>query len=442
MSQPLSPLPSRQARVASKKRGTRRRRWWAWLLIALLALGGGAWELRQQFDPRVALSTARVQQLNHHYLIHQHVITVLLLGNALSIINHHDVKNPYVRDRTDAMIMVAVNTETGAVHVLSVPRDSLVDIPHVGETKINEANYFGGPKLAVQEVEHLLHVPVDFYLETTMWNFAKIINQVGGLTLYVPKPMHYGGTGNFLDINLNAGWHHLDGQQVLEFARFRHEPMGSIARSFQQQEILKALFHKLLQPKYLPRLPQIAVELYHDIVYTNLHPNQLAALALLARHVSLSNISVATIPGTPTQRIDPYMHVRLDYWVDNAKWTKLLAEQLLGEPWTATQRRSIDFIVRSGTTTLTGAKQVAAWLRKQGYTVTAIDWANRHNHVHNEILNFSGDETWAKSLAAHLGPSGATTIVNSPYHDFRHLDVEITVGSDFHGIVGMHQTRS
>ncbi|MCY0906805.1 MAG: LCP family protein [Sulfobacillus thermotolerans] len=423
------PLPKRQQTKSKKKRS--KWRWWLPLgtLGLLGALAAGAW---WKLDPAHALTTPRVSSLNKSYALGQQRVTILLLGNALSIINGKDVTNPKVRDRTDAMLLVSVDTKTGKVSVLSIPRDSLVDIPHVGYTKLNEANYFGGPKLAVQEVEKMMHIPVDFYMETTMWNFADIINQIGGLTLYVPKPMHYGGTGNYLDINLNKGLQHLDGQQVLEFARFRHEPMGSIARSFQQQEVIKAIMHKLLQPANLPKLPQIALELRKDIVYTNLHDNQLLALALVARHVSLSDVKFATIPGTPTTRMDPYMHVMLDYWIDNTKWERLLGQQLLmGQPWTKAEKASIHFVVRSGTDTLTQAQQMASWLTQQGYTVNEVIWANRHNHVHNTIVNFTGDEGFANQLASHMGPAGSTTIDNSPYHDVPHLDMIITVGQDY-----------
>lgn len=428
------PTPTRAAKASNKRakwrvRPGRRRRLMALLLVIIAVLAGALWWL---FDPSRALNTARVSALNKGYALGQQRVTILMLGNALSIINGKDVTNPHVRDRTDAMMLVSVDTKTGQVNVLSVPRDSLVNIPHVGETKLNEANYFGGPKLAVAEVEKMLHIPVDFYMETTMWNFADIINQIGGLTLDVPYPMHYGGTGNYLDINLNPGVQHLDGQQVLEFARFRSEPMGSIGRSFQQQEVIRAVMHKLLQPSNLPKLPQIALELRKDIVYTNLQDNQLLALALVARHVSLSHVQFATIPGTPTVRMDPYMHVKLDYWVDNTKWERLLADQLImGQPWTAAQKKSIGFEIRSGTQSLAPAEQLATWLKHQGYTVTNVIWANSHNHTQNTIVNFTGDDPFAKSIASVLGPQGTTTLSDSPYHDVPHVDMIITLGSDF-----------
>ncbi len=407
-----------------------RRRWLVVAVLAVIAaIAAGLWWM---LDPVHALTTPRVSALNKGYALGQQRVTILMLGNALSIINGKDVKNPTVRDRTDAMLLVSVDTKTGQVSVLSVPRDSLVNIPHVGETKLNEANYFGGPTLAVKEVQNMLHIPIDFYMETTMWNFADIINQIGGLTLDVPTAMHYGGTGNYLDINLNKGVQHLNGQQVLEFSRFRSEPMGSIGRSFQQQEVIKALMHKLLQPSNLPKLPQIALELRRDIVYTNLKDNQLLALALVARHVSLSHVQFATIPGTPTVRMDPYMHVKLDYWVDNSKWEGLLGDQLImGQPWTAAQKKSIDFEVRTGTASLAPAQKLASWLKQQGYTVNEVIWANNHNQTQNTIVNFTGDDNFAKAIASHLGPAGSTTLSDSPYHDVPHLDMIITVGSDF-----------
>lgn len=414
--------------VRVRQRRKKRRR--AVILLALLLLAGGAvYYGYNALNPREALATARVQSLNRHYSITRRHVTILLLGNALSIINGKDIKNPKVRDRTDAMMLISLDTKTGGVHVLSIPRDSLVDIPHVGETKLNEANYFGGPKLAVKEVEHMLGVPVDFYLETTMWNFADIINQLGGLTVDVKKPMHYGGTGNYLDINLNPGVQHLDGQEVLEFARFRHEPLGSIARSFQQQEVVKDLMHKLLKPANLPKLPEIALELRKDIVYTNLHTNQLLSLAVLARKVSLSDVQFATIPGTPTRRMDPYMHIELDYWVDNTQWEHLLAEQMVGKNWTAAQKKNIHFEVRSGTDSLAPAKAYAAWLISQGYSVNEVIWANHHDDQGNTITNFTGDKTFADQIAAGLGSLSNTTIDDSPYHDQPDLAMVVTVGA-------------
>lgn len=411
-------------------RGTRRRVRWGRLIaiVLVLAVVIGGYEVYQSVQPANAFRAAVVKKNPPAF---RHRVTILLLGNALSIINGKDQTNPYVRDRTDTMMLVSFDPKTYQMSVLSIPRDTLVPIPHVGMTKINEANYFGGPKLAVKLVEETLHVPVDYYMETTMWNFMKIINAIGGLTVDVTQPMHYGGTGNVLDINLNPGVQHLNGQQVLEYVRFRHEKLGDISRIQQQQYIIRLIMKKVLTPKYITKLPEVAGLLAKDIVYSNLSHTQMVSLALLATHIKLSQVRFATIPGSPTSGIDPYMHVRLDYWVANNRLMQLMVQEIvLDEPLSASVRKNIFIIVRSGTDSLTPADQVAAWLRGQGYTVTGIEWANHHNHVQNSILDFTGDRYLVARIAAGLGPKSSTTTVESPYHDYHHLDMIITVGSD------------
>lgn len=359
-------------------------------------------------------------------------VTILLLGNALSIINNQDVTNPYVRDRTDTMMVVSFNLKTHQAGVLSVPRDTLVYIPQAhGETKINEANYFGGPKLAVKLVEQTLHIPIDYYMETTMWNFAKIIDTIGGLTVDVTQPMNYGGTGNFLDIHLKPGVQHLNGQQVLEYVRFRAEPLGDIGRIQQQQYIIKLILEKMLRPAELPKLPTVIRMLRKDIVYTNLTTAQMIDLGLMARNLRLTSVRYATLPGYPVKRVDPYMHQTLDYWVADQRLIPLLVDEvLLDRPLTTSDRKNFHIIVRAGTISMAPAQALAQWLKGQGFTVSAVVWSNRHNHVHTAILDFSGDKYLSQRLAQALGTG--TKVVESPYHDVKGVDMTITVGSTLH----------
>jgi LCP family protein required for cell wall assembly len=401
-----------------------RRIWW---VIALLVVLVGGYLGYRTLTPEGAFGS----RIDRNPPAFRHRITVLLLGNALAIIDNKDQTNPYVRDRTDTMMLISINPRTDQANVLSIPRDTLVDIPGVGRTKINEANYFGGPKLAVKLVEETLHVPVDYYMETTMWNFEKIINSLGGLTVDVTQPMHYGGTGNPLDINLNPGIHHLDGQQVLEYVRFRAEPLGDISRIQQQQYIVKLILKKVLTPRYIDRLPSVINMLRQDIVYTNLSSTQMLALGLIASHLKLNQVRFATLPGHPIQMVDPYMHQLLSYWVLDPRLTRLMVREIvLDEPLTPAIRHQIYIIVKTGTTSLQPAEDVAAWLRHVGFDVTAVGWANHHNHRQNEILDFTGDKYLTERMAAALGPSGSTVVTESPYHLYPHIDFIITVGSD------------
>ncbi|MBX5466201.1 MAG: LCP family protein [Firmicutes bacterium] len=416
--------------MGTRKGGDAVRRWgWVrWAAAALGALvvsgaGVGYWYLH-------SAAVAETVKVHTNPGPFHNAVTILLLGNALSIINNQDVTNPYVRDRTDTMMLVSYNLKTHQAGVLSIPRDTLVYIPQAhGETKINEANYFGGPKLAVQLVEQTLHVPVDYYMETTMWNFAKIIDTIGGLTVDVTQPMNYGGTGNFLDIHLKPGVQHLDGQQVLEYVRFRAEPLGDIGRIQQQQYIVKLILQKMLRPSEIPQLPTVIRMLRKDIVYTNLTTAQMIDLGLMARNLNLKTVRYATIPGHPVQRVDPYMHQTLDYWVADQRLIPLLVDEvLLDRPLTAADRQTVHIVVRSGTQSLQPAQAVADWLRSQGFTVSAVVWANHHHHTASTVLDFTGDKYLAHRIAQALGPD--TTVVESPYHDVPGVDMTITVGQD------------
>jgi LCP family protein required for cell wall assembly len=407
----------------------RKRRLWPFIVggvLVLLAAGGlyvrHLLSFQAAFSPKVAHTNPPA---------FRNRVTILLLGNALAIINNRDVTNPYVRDRTDTMMLISIDPKTDTASVLSIPRDSRVYIPKVGLTKINEANYFGGPKLAVKLVEETLHVPVDYYAETTMWNFENIINSLGGLTVDVTQAMNYGGHGNALDIHLKPGVQHLNGREVLEYVRFRAEPLGDISRIQQQQYIIKLILKKLLTPRYLTHIPAVVSMLRQDIVYTNLSDTQMVALGLLGTHLHLNQVKYGTLPGSPITAVDPYMHQTLDYWqLDTNLIPLMVREYVLNEPLTPALRKTIHIVVESGTNSLAPADQVAAWLRSQGFTVTGVYWGNAHTDTTNTILDFTGDAYLANRLAAALGPPGSTVVTESPYHDYPGLDIKITVGSD------------
>ncbi len=398
-------------------------------LVVIAAAGTAVYLTRQVSPQAIAIPAAK-----ENPPAFRHRITILLLGNALSIINNQDDTNPYVRDRTDTMMLISVNPSTDQASVLSIPRDSLVDIPHVGMTKINEANYFGGPKLAVSMVEKTLHVPVDYYMETTMYNFAKIINSIGGLTVDVTQPMNYGGYGNKLDIHLKPGVQNLNGYQVLEYVRFRAEPLGDISRIQQQQYIIKLILKKVLTPKEITKLPTVIKDLNSDIVYTNLSVNQEVALGLMASKTNQSAIRYATLPGVPVERMDPYMHEELDYWSLDTHLMHLMVDEIvLEKPLTTADKKSVQIEIRTGTGTLAPAQALAADLRRQGYTINTVIWANQHDHVQNQLTDFTGDRYLAQRMARELGLRPADTVITeSPYHDYPDLDMIITVGSDFH----------
>jgi LCP family protein required for cell wall assembly len=240
------------------------------VVALLLAAGGYAYYI--YVHPATAIPV-----LNHRkHGLFKNRFTVLLLGEGLIQSGNRDVTNPKAPDQTDTMMLLSIDPSTDQASVLSVPRDTKINLPQAGGlAKINDANFVGGPKLAAKEVAKLLHVPVDYYIETTMYNFPAIVNLLGGLTVDVPYPMRYGtavGAGAKYNIDLNPGVHHLDGLEVLQMARFRNTPLGDIGRIQNDQYILRLIVQKALSPSELPHLPEIIALLRGDITHTNPSP--------------------------------------------------------------------------------------------------------------------------------------------------------------------------
>lgn len=403
-----------------------------WFGLALgLVLAASAWAGYRWFiNPAHALETSRVQQLNQSFGVtaFRHRVTLLFLGSSLETAGSQDLTAKGIRNRADTLMVVSLDPTAKQVGILSIPRDSRVEIPGVGLTKVAECSFFGGPTTCVKVVESLLHVPIDYYAFLGMFQLPKLVDDLGGLTLDIPQTEQY-EAGQPLGINLPQGVHHLNGQQVLEFVRFRNSSEGDITRIQQQQAVVRALVAKLLRPSEIPRWPTIARDALQAVSSTNLSLNQLLALGLAVRQIPLSAIRYGTLPGHGSVHLDPYAHQRLDYWSLDPRLIPVLVQNvLLGQSLTPTARQALKVEVASGTASLAPAQSYADWLRQQGYDVVGVGWANHASHRRSEITNTTGDRSLGPTLAQPLGPTVETF---TPYHTSG-WDVRVVVGADYH----------
>lgn len=221
--------------------------------------------------------------------------------------------------RSDVMIVLHVDAKTGRLVLLSVPRDTRVDLSRYGIQKINAAFPFGGPDLAMRTVGDLIGTKIHYYAWTNFSGFVAIINALGGVTVDVPKRMYYKASD--VTINLYPGVQHLDGQQVLELVRFRHTlALGDIGREQNQEAVLHALFKEAMSLGTILRLPILVPTLYTQ-VHTNLSLGQLVSLAKEMRHAKHMTNAVMpgaflNLPGDSQWYVDP---------LDAKKvWTNLL----------------------------------------------------------------------------------------------------------------------
>lgn len=179
---------------------------------------------------------------------------------------------------SDTMLMVRFDPEQRKLVVLSIPRDTRTWVEGVGLTKLNEANYDGGPALAAKATSELLgNTPIDRYIRINVQGVEKLVDALGGVKLYVPQDMRYQDDSQHLYINLKQGEQQLNGEQALQFLRFRYDNLGDIGRVQRQQMLMRALMEQALNPATLARVPQILSVIQANID-TNLSVEELVAL--------------------------------------------------------------------------------------------------------------------------------------------------------------------
>lgn len=160
-------------------------------------------------------------------------IFILLLGSDART----DNGEPIDGSRSDAIQLIGINPARHRACVMGFPRDSWVEIPGYGIGKINSAMVLGGPQLAIETIEELTGIQIDYYALSGFHEFENIFRAVGGLTIDLPNPV--------LDDTVNAdfqpGVQTLSGPDVLRVARAREQlPYGDFDRSMNQGRILLA----------------------------------------------------------------------------------------------------------------------------------------------------------------------------------------------------------
>ncbi len=155
--------------------------------------------------------------------------------------------------RTDTILLLHVPSGSGPSVLLSLPRDSFVDIPGNGENKLNAAFAFGGPQLLVSTVEAETGIGIDSYVETGFAGFASVVEALGGIQVCPAAPLQDPSAG----IDLPAGCQEVQGPQALGYVRSRKtDATGDLARVQRQREVLGGIMDRTLDPALLLNPPR------------------------------------------------------------------------------------------------------------------------------------------------------------------------------------------
>lgn len=221
--------------------------------------------------------------------------------------------------RTDTIIMACVDVQKGSIYLLSIPRDSYVDIPGHGYDKINHAYAYGGLELLEDTVSNLLGLPIDHYAMVDFEGFEDIIDALGGVEIDVDKRMYYQTYDALIDIE--AGLQRLDGRQALQYVRYRSDALGDITRVSRQQNLLKAVYREFTENMGWLKLPQL-VPAVAKAVDTDMGYGELLRLAMFFKSMDPESVESSTLDG------DFLTLNGVSYWqVDEDALSRLLTEK-------------------------------------------------------------------------------------------------------------------
>lgn len=329
--------------------------------------------------------------------------------------------------RTDTILLVAADPNTGSAGILSIPRDTRVYIPERDRwDRINAVHAYGGPQLTVKTVENFLGVDIDYYIETDFAGFSRIIDTLGGVEIDVDTDMFYVDTAQDLYIDIKAGRQVLDGETALQYVRYR-DRLGDVAlvnphyevydgRVERQRKFLMAVIDEILQPSTLLKLPRLLGQVW-DAVETNIPWTTALKLAFAANRFTMDKVETAILPGT-SERIngawywlaDPDRTQEVVDWIVYSKPMPLTAEVLNGAGIQGIAAKAADFL----------QEQRLADVKRVGN-------ADRFNYPVSEII--VGSEKIAER-AADLAELIQAEVLIDPYRE-QYVDVTIIVGRNF-----------
>ncbi len=351
------------------------------------------------------------------------LLYILILGTDYNYTNR-DIM--YTKNsRSDTMILARLDLRNKKLRLLSIPRDTRVQIPGDGNDRINSAYAIGGPHLSETVVQNLIQIPIDYYVRIKEEGLKHLVDAIGGIDVDVEKNMDYDDRWGNLHIHLKKGFQHLNGEKSAEYSRFRHDETGDYGRIERQQKVVKAIQKRFTDPAVLADIPKI-VQVAKDNVETDLKFTQLFALASIFKSTRIASVQTFTLPTIPKD----YLEGR--YWVsyvdlDPGQAQKTLGEFTLPEP-TASSNANPSLLrveVLNGSGIPGKAQEVAERLRNKGFLVARVGNADRFDYTETEIVDHTGQGE-GESVAKVLQRGSTLSVPQDP----RQVDITVIVGRD------------
>lgn len=262
--------------------------------------------------------------------------------------------------RPDLLLLVRFEPETKSCRMLSIPRDTRVELPGYGQSKINHALMVGGIPYQILVTEDFTGASIDHYALIDFVAFSQIVDMLGGVTVTVPEDLEKNG-----ELRFTKGTHHFDGDDALGYARFRVAQGGGDLDRIDRQWSLMSSVAEAANGRDLVGDLNDLLPTVEDHVRTDLTVTEMAEIARTYGNgcLSVDAESVDMLRGTRVQLQDPILNQVLYYNIVAPPIAREHVESLVGIDATL---GPIDFAAKLSGWSLTAPGQ--AWREEFGST--------------------------------------------------------------------------
>ncbi|MPM01061.1 Transcriptional regulator LytR [bioreactor metagenome] len=364
----------------------------------------------------------------------QDPINILVLGMDIGDVDNQGNKSGR---RSDTIMVLNYNPNTKKVHVVSIPRDTLVEIDAYLDSgeyrrywKINTAYVLGGEEEIKTHVEDLLGINLNYIVEVDYTAFRSIVDALGGIEMKIEQDMFYDDDEQNLHINFKAGETVLlDGKKAEEFFRWRKNNDGSggdegdLGRINNQHQFISKVINKALSPSIVFKAPKI-LEAISQNVDTNIPAKNLISLGMKIMRLKPADIIMTTLQGEP-EYIYGESFLIADKETNRELINALNAESTSSAPIiTSVNREELKVLVLNGTKIDGLASSARDTLLSLGYT--NIEVGNTDN-IEKSVIE-TDNKDLKDLLKNDIGIEKSGKISKSEYKEY---DAVIVLGKDY-----------
>jgi LCP family protein required for cell wall assembly len=440
---PLQTSKYNRDRINKSKRkrwSTKRKLVTSALIILAMGFGLGGWygaglvgKLDKVFHGNVFSDAHALFSQNELKGENQGRVNILVAGDSSDDPGHAGA------DLTDSIMVLSIDTKNNTGFMLSIPRDLWVNIPSLGNQKINAANdvtnfsQSGYPSGGMGQLEQIvktdLGVPIDYYALVNYDAFKDAVNAVGGITVNIQSPDPRGLYDSFTNLKLPNGEDTLSGQQALDLARARGDNEGDISYGFpgtdfdrteHQRQMVVAIAKKSTSLGVLAnpiKVSQLFSALSNNL-QTDMDLQDVLRLAQISKSLNLNNLGSYTYSSSTTGATSPLLMGYTDpdsgqdalvpsAGLGNYGQLQEYYQQLTSNNPVVKEGASVSILNASDVIGL--AKNEEDILRNRGVDNTTIADANNEYPATMIIDNSAGKDPSTKKLLQQLFPGSTVT---------------------------------